>query len=99
MMPAEQQKKEEESLGMMQNEIQTFRNRIQDELVKKSEEVTKPILDKILAAINLVAKEEKINVVLEKGKTGTVLYFDDNLDITYKVLDMIKRGGSKSPGK
>lgn len=99
MMPAEQQKKEEESLGMMQNEIQTFRTRIQDELVKKSEEVTKPILDKILTAINSVAKEEKINVVLEKGKTGTVLYFDDNLDITYKVLDMIKRGGNKSPGK
>jgi outer membrane protein len=99
MMPADQQRKEEETLQMMYNEFTMFRNRIQDELVKKGEELTKPILDKILVAINSVAKEEKINVVLEKGKTGTVLYFDDNLDITYKVLDMIKRGSTKSTGK
>lgn len=99
MMPADQQKKEEESLQMMNNEYMMFKNRIQEELINKSNELTKPILDKILAAISTVAKEEKINVVLEKGKTGAVLYYDDNLDITYKVLDMMKRGGTKAPGR
>lgn len=98
MLP-EQQKKEEESLQMMNNEMQMFKSRIQEELMRKSEELSKPILDKILAAITAVSKDEKINVVLEKGKTGTVLYCDDNLDITYKVLDMIKRGSTKTPGK
>lgn len=99
MMPADQQKKEEEALQMMNNEYMMFKNRIQDELINRSNELTKPILDKILAAISSVAKEEKINVVLEKGKTGAVLYFDDNLDITFKVADMMKRGSTKTPGK
>ncbi len=94
MMPADQQKKEEESIQAMNQDLMIYKNKVQNELVAKSEAMTKPILDKILAAISQVSKDEKINLVLEKGKTGTVLYFDDNMDITYKVLDMMKRGAS-----
>ena len=38
-----------------------------------------------------IAKEEKISLVLNK-LTEAVLYTDDQLDITFKVLDRIKRG-------
>ncbi len=55
------------------------------------EGLLQPIRAKVNEAIAAVAKEEKITLVLDKV-AGLVLYNDDKMDITYKVLDRMKRG-------
>jgi outer membrane protein len=91
MMNSDQQKKEEESLTIFQNQILQFREQVLNIIAKKRDELLAPIKTKIMAAIEQVAKEEKINLVLEKG-TDVVLYSEDEFDLTYKILDKIKRG-------
>lgn len=94
MMPPEQQQKEEESIGMLQNTILKFREDKFRELANKRDELLDPIRQIIRKAIKQVAVEEDISFVLDKG-SETVLYSEDKFDITFRVLDKIKRGGSK----
>jgi outer membrane protein len=54
-----------------------------------------PIRDKVLKAIEVVAKEEGYTFVFDKAN---LLYGDARVDLTYKVLDRLKRGSS-SKGK
>lgn len=57
-----------------------------------------PIREKILKAIEAVAKEEGFNFVFDKANDILLLYADAKYDLTYKVLDRLKRGtpGPKS---
>lgn len=64
------------------------------ELAKRQEELLAPIKKKISNVIEKVAKEEKISVVLDKAGDLVVLYADPALDLTYKVLDRLKRAGN-----
>ena len=94
MMPQDQQQKEEENLQilnqkMMQYNEQKFGNT--GELNIKREQLLEPIRTKIRQTIESVAKEEKITIVMDKG-SSSLLYFDTKFDITYRVLDKIKRG-------
>lgn len=94
LMNAEQQNKEEEALQalqlqMMQYQDQKFGNA--GELNLTREKFLEPIRVKVRNAIQKVAKDEKISLVLDKN-TSVVLYFEDKFDLTYKVLDVIKRG-------
>ena len=69
------------------------------EAVKLREQKLEPIQQKVLAAIETVAKEEGFEYVLDKVSEATiVLYADPAFDLTYKVLDRLKRGSS-APGK
>lgn len=94
LMNTEQQNKEEESLQtlqmqMMQYQEQKFGNT--GELNLTREKFLEPIRVKVRNAIQKVAKDEKFSLVLDKGNPA-VLYFEDKFDITFKVLDIIKRG-------
>jgi outer membrane protein len=50
-----------------------------------------PIQDKVQKAISMVAAEEKLTFVFDKA-SQFVLYADDQYDLTFKVIDKIKRG-------
>ncbi len=94
LMNTEQQTKEEESLQslqmkMMQYQEQKFGN--SGELNLTREKFLEPIRIKVRNAIQKVAKDEKLSLVLDKGNPA-VLYFEDKFDLTFKVLDVIKRG-------
>lgn len=94
LMNPDQQNKEEESLQamqmqMMQYQEQKFGNT--GELNITREKFLEPIRLKVRNAIQKVAKEEKLSLVLDKGNPA-ILYFEDKFDLTYKVLDVIKRG-------
>jgi outer membrane protein len=94
MMSADAKRKEEEGLAMLRQRFAQYQEEKlgnQGELARLRESFLAPIREKVAAAVNAVAKEEKIQVVLDKV-AGLVLYADDKLDITYKVLDRIKRG-------
>jgi outer membrane protein len=62
------------------------------EIYKKQEELFSPVKAKIYAAIQKVAKDEGMQFVFDKSGDILLLYADAAFDITYKVLDNLKRG-------
>ena len=97
MMQAAEQQKTEESLQAQNQKILVYQNEKfgnQGELAQRRESIMDPIREKVNKAIQEVAKEEKISFVLEKG-TG-VIYSDEKLDLTYKIIDNIKRGATST---
>ncbi|MCX7908410.1 MAG: OmpH family outer membrane protein [Ignavibacteria bacterium] len=90
MMPAEQQQKQEQALLEEQQKMQQFYNEKLNEIQNKREEFLEPIRNKVKSAIQSVAKEENLPIVFDKGN---LLFSEDKYDITFKVLDKIKRGG------
>lgn len=89
VMPADQQQKQEQALQEEQQKMQQFYNEKLTEIQNKREEFLEPIRNKVKTAIQLVAKEENLQLVFDKG---SLLFSEDKYDITYKVLDKIKRG-------
>lgn len=93
MLTAEKKKSLEADLTQKQQELQQFNQLKTQELQKKQVELSKPLFDKVLEAIEVVAKKEGYTLVLDKSNvTNTVLYADGSLDITFKVLDYLKTG-------
>jgi len=62
------------------------------EIYKKQEELFSPIKAKIYTAIEKVSKEENMQFVFDKSGDIILLYADSSFDITFKVLDRLKRG-------
>jgi outer membrane protein len=62
------------------------------EIFIKREELLQPIKEKILAAIDVVRKEEGMQFVFDKIGDAILLFGDAQYDITFKVLDKLKRG-------
>jgi outer membrane protein len=94
MMAADAKKKEEESLQALRMRFLQYQEEklgAQGEIARMRESLLKPIRDKVQDGINNVAKEEKLTIVLDKTG-GLVLFSEDKLDITFKVLDRMKRG-------
>ncbi len=93
MMTAEQQQKREEELRQKEIELIQYRDEKTQEVQQMRVDFLEPIRDKARKAIEKVAKEEKINLVLDKA-SQSVIYSEDKFDITFKVIDLIKRGES-----
>jgi outer membrane protein len=62
------------------------------EIYQRQEEIFNPVKEKIYKAIEIVAKEEGMQFVFDKSGDIILLYADTAFDITYKVLDRLKRG-------
>ena len=95
MMQADQQQAKEQDLQAQQIALQQYyQDKLgqQGELMKFRMELLAPIREKIEKAISVVSKNEKISIVLDKANP-VILYSEDALDITFKVLDQLKRGG------
>lgn len=65
------------------------------EAVKLREKKFGPIQERVMKIIEQVAKEDGFNYVFDKLETATnLLYADPKFDLTYKVIDRLKRGGA-----
>lgn len=63
------------------------------ELAEQNDRIFGPVRTKIINAIEAVAKEEKYTFVFDKNdQLQILLYGDSNHDVTFKVLDRLKRG-------
>ena len=91
MMPADQQKKEEETLRMAEQELYRYKDAKFAEISEKRELYLAPIRKKVSEAIETVAKDEAISFVFDKGN-GSLLFSEEKSDITFKVIDKMKRG-------
>ena len=67
-------------------------NQQSGQLYVKQEEKLGPIKEKVFDAIDRVAKEEGMSFVFDKAGDVVLLYADAQYDITFKVLDNLKRG-------
>ena len=63
------------------------------DLAKEQDKILGPIKEKILKGIERVAKEEKFSFVFDQTENVRVLlYGDASADLTFKVIDRMKRG-------
>ena len=84
-----------EAIGRMEQTIMEYKKAKfgQDgEAYQKRDQLLKPIKDKIMKAINDIAKEESMQFVFDKVGDSFLLYADASYDVTYKILDRLKRG-------
>ncbi len=80
-------------------QFQKFDTR-EGEAVKLREKKLAPIQMKVLSTIEVVAKEDGFMFVFDKIQNASnLLYADAKYDLTYKVLDRIKRGGTTTKTK
>jgi len=85
---ARQQKLMEESSNL-RDEL----SNANDEIYKEQEKALKPFVAKIQAAVDKVAKEQHLDLVL---KRDNLAYFNPSLDITDRVIvELTKKPGSK----
>lgn len=98
MMTEEVKLKEQQELMKLEQEIYTYRQRKfgqQGDFAMEQEKLLTPIKQNIIKAIEKVAKEEKVTLVLDKAGDVVVLYSDPSYDLTFKVLDQLRRGKVK----
>ena len=86
-------KEKEESIGRKINDFENKRSEFNDEIGKNKDELSKEFDQSLSAVLKGIAKKEKISMVLNKSVTvapkadvPTVLYADDDLDLTGKVV-------------
>jgi outer membrane protein len=95
-MPENKKLEAQQKIIKMEQEIMEFqRQKFQQgtgEIFKKQEEIFAPVKKKIYDAIRKVAKEENMSFVFDKSGDILLLYADEAFEITFKVLDTLKRG-------
>ncbi len=95
MTEDQKQLKQQEILNLEQ-QIYTFQNQKfgqpNGEIYQKQEEIFEPVKQRIYAAIEQVAQDEGMQFVFDKSGDIILLYADSAFDITFKVLDKLKRG-------
>lgn len=100
LMPVDRRESEEQRLGQLQQKATEFFSKKLDprtgEVVAEREKKLAPIREKILKTIEVVAKEEGFTFVVDRSN---ILYGDAKADLTYKVLDRLKRGTTASPAR
>jgi outer membrane protein len=94
MMSAEAKTKGQENLKAIQDRYQKYRDEklnVQDprsELGRMQAELMEPLVKRVRGAIKDVAKDERLSAVME---SPAFIYFDESMDITFRVIDKIKR--------
>lgn len=79
-----QQKQRESDLEIQQNAIAKYQNDAKDSLLKRRDELLKPLLDKINTILVEIGKEENFLFIFDSS-VGS-LYAPASLDVTDKVL-------------
>jgi outer membrane protein len=89
-------KTEQQKLVELQRKAEEYRTAKlgnDGELAHETEKLLTPLRERIKNAIAAVAKEEKYSFVFDKTETIQILlYGDPTHDITFKVIDRLKRG-------
>ena len=75
------------------NEFRAEKLGNEGELAKQTEKLLAPLRDKIRSAIQGVAQEEKYSFVFDRTEQVQILLYGDPAhDLTFKVIDRLKRG-------
>jgi outer membrane protein len=80
-----QQQEREKGLEQQQTALQAFELDAQQKVAAKREEVLKPILDKVQAAIESVAKEQGYTMVFDTSVFNAILHVEEADDLMDEV--------------
>jgi len=87
------QKDKEETINRKINEIRKKQEEFSAELAKKNEELSGEFNQKMTTVLRNIAKKEKVSIVmskniniLSKAEVPSVLYADEDMDLTEKVI-------------
>ena len=99
ILSPEKKKEREDEIAKSKKEYQQFLAEtfgVGGKVEKRNSELSKPILDKVNAAISEVALENNFDLILD-AVTGSVAYGRKSLDITDRVLEKLNAalGGKK----
>lgn len=93
VLKPEVRKEKEESISRKISEFERKRSEFNNELAKKNEELSTEFNQEMMAILKDMAKKDKISLILNrtinvmsKGEVPAVLYGDDDLDLTEKVI-------------
>jgi outer membrane protein len=88
--------KMQQSIVEKEQKVQQYRDQKfsqpNGEYFVKQDQMMKPVKAKIFKAIEEISKEESMNFIFDKAGEVVLLQADPQFDITYKVLDRLKRG-------
>jgi len=93
VLKPEIRKEKEETISRKISDFEKKRSEFNNELAKKNEELSTEFNQEMMAILKDLAKKEKISLILNrtinvisKGEVPSVLYGDDDLDMTEKVV-------------
>jgi len=91
----QQQQAEEERLSELEEELRIFQNRIQNQIRQRQNELFSPLLNRVEAAMEAVARDVGLNYVLNKqsGTGDPIVYYmsDRGVDITEQVIQHLSQ--------
>ena len=93
LLSAAKEKEKQDEIDALITQIQQFqKNKWGDngEYFRKQEQILKPVYDKIKAAIDKVAEEEKLDIIFDSVQ-GNILFAKENLDLTEQVMEILKK--------
>ena len=95
-MKKEELQKVQQTLAQKDQALQQYKDQKfsqpNGEYFQRQDQVMKPVKEKIFKAIDEISKEEGMQFVFDKAGDVVLLHADPQFDITYKVLDRLKRG-------
>ncbi len=93
VLKPEAKKEKEETISGKINDFEKKRSEFNAELAKKNEELSAEFNQDLTSVLKDLAKKEKVSLILNKsismmskGETPSVLYGDDDLDLTEKII-------------
>jgi len=90
-------KEREDALQAKINELRQLTQEGEREMQTRQSEFTRDVLKSVEAKIDVVVKADKIDLVLERS--AGVVHFNESMDITKKVLDLVNADGNAAPAK
>ncbi len=100
ILPEQARVQEEQKLSDMQKKIVDLRNQRfgpNGDLTQQQNAIMRPVQEKILQAIQEVAKEDKYDYVFDKSGQILLMYSNPKYDVTQQVLDKLKIPSTTSP--
>ncbi len=79
-------------------DYQRFTKDIQEELQQKDADYTRQILEDLLKLVKEIGQKEGYTVILEQAESS-ILYADEKIDLTEKVISAYNASGKKNSGK
>lgn len=91
----QQQQAEEERLSELEEELSSLQNRIQNQIRQRQNELFSPLLNRVEAAMETVARDMSLDYVLNKqsGTGDPIVYYmsDRGIDITERVIQHLSQ--------
>ncbi len=101
ILPEQARIQEEQKLSDMQKKIVDLRNQRfgqNGDLYQQQKAIMQPVQEKVLQAIQEVAKEDKYDYIFDKSGQVLLMYANEKFDVTQQVLDKLKIPTATQPG-